>query len=91
MSRSIVITLPTSFEEIFFVTRIPGPCNGSSVFIGSWETLPLCDDLPMYVRTPVDHGDGPVNELSRELTRLLQTDREVRPFCWFGDWCFEAL
>ena len=35
----------------------------------------------MYVRTPVDHGDGPVNELPRDLTRLLQTDREDRSFC----------
>ena len=35
----------------------------------------------MYVRTPVDRGDGPVNELPRDLTRLLQTDREDRSFC----------
>ena len=81
MSQSIVITLPTSFEEMFFVTRIPCPCDDSSMFIGSWETLPLCDDLPMYVRTPVDHGDGPVNELPCDLTRLLQTEREDRSFC----------
>ena len=75
------IKLPTSFEDMFFVTRIPGPCDDSSICIGSWETLPLCDDLPMYVRTPVNNGDGIVSELSRDLNRLLQMDCEVRPSC----------
>ena len=75
------MTVPTSFDEIFFVTRIPGPCDDGSMFIGSWETLPLCDDLPMYVRTPVNNGDGIVSELSRDLNRLLQMDRDKSPFC----------
>lgn len=76
-----VITLLTSFDEMFFVTSIPGPCGDSSIFIGSWETLPLCDDLPMYVRTPVNNGDGTVGELSCDLNCLLQMDRDKRPFC----------
>lgn len=75
------ITLPTSFDEMFFVTRIPGPCDDSSMYIGSWERLPLCDDLPMYVRTPVNIGDGIVSELSRDLNRLLQMDCDRSPFC----------
>ena len=50
------------------------------MFIGSWETLPLWDDLPMYVRTPVNIGDGIVSELSRDLNRLLQMDRDKRLF-----------
>ena len=76
-----MIKLPTSCDEMFFVTRIPGPCDDNSMFIGSWETLPLCDDLPMYVRTPVNNGDGTVSELSGDLNRLLQTDRDERSFC----------
>ncbi len=75
-----MITLPTSFDEMFFVTRIPGPWDDNSMFMGSWETLPLCDDFPMYVRTPVNNGDGGVSELSRDLNRLLQVDRDERPF-----------
>ena len=35
----------------------------------------------MYVRTPVNNGDGIVSELSRDLNRLLQMDREVRSSC----------
>lgn len=86
-----MIRLPTSFVDIFLVTKIPGPCGNSSMFIGSWETVPFCDDLPMYVRTPMNDGDGIVSELSRDLSRLLHVDRDERPSCGFGDCCFEAL